>query len=296
MGKTRFAIATAGHFPAEIVGADSMQLYRRMDIGTAKPTPAEKAAVPHHMVDILDPDQAYDAGRYGEQAHRTVQALLERGVTPFVVGGTGLYIKALIYGLVDELPSDPATRRHLQLQAEQKGSDALHAQLAERDPRAAARIHPNDTYRIVRALEVLALTGRSISSLQQRHAFARPRYTALNIGLRIPREKLYARIDRRVDAMLEEGLLQEVSQLIESGIAPDAKPMQSLGYRHMVAYLQGRLSWEEAVRTLKRDHRRYAKRQFTWFGALDNVHWMSPDQVADACRLIRDFLSDTPGS
>lgn len=291
VGKTGFAIELARHFGARIVGADSMQIYRRMDIGTAKPTPHERAAVTHYLVDFIEPDQPFDAAAYARCAHQVTQKLIAEGILPLVVGGTGLYIKALIYGLFKSHSADLALRRRLQEQAEQEGPAALHALLARRDPQAADRIHPNDTYRIVRALEVVTLSRHPISVHHQRHGFAQPRYNALKIGLRLPREKLYERIDRRVDMMLAQGLKEEVRQLLAAGFTGDLKSMQALGYRHMIDYLQGRFSWEETVRLLKRDHRRYAKRQLTWFGADAEVHWLEPDQLEEAFELVATFLN-----
>ena len=274
VGKTAFGIDLARRIRGRIVGADSMQIYRGMDIGTAKPTAEEQAAVVHYMVDIVDPDQPFDAAAYARRADAVVRQLKAEGVVPVVVGGTGLYIRALVYGLFDAPPADSALRRRLQTQLDQEGAAALHARLAALDPAAAERIHPNDAYRIVRALEVVTETGRPISEHHSRHGFRRPRYDVLTIGLDMPREQLYARIDRRVDAMLAEGLLDEVRGLLARGYDPQLKSMQSLGYRHMVDYIQGRMDWEEAVRTLKRDHRRYAKRQITWFRSDPEVRWM----------------------
>jgi tRNA dimethylallyltransferase len=293
VGKTGFAIELARHFGARIVGADSMQIYRRMDIGTAKPTPHERAAVPHYLIDFIEPDQPFDAAAYARCAHQVVRELITEGILPLVVGGTGLYIKALIYGLFKSRSADPALRRQLQEQAEREGPAALHELLVRRDPQAAERIHPNDTYRIVRALEVVTLTGRSISTHHQRHGFARSRYNALKIGLRLPRERLYERIDRRVDMMLDQGLKEEVRRLLDAGFGTGLKSMQALGYRHMIAYLQGGCTWEETVRLLKRDHRRYAKRQLTWFGADAEVHWLEPNQQEQARKLVTAFLNPT---
>ncbi|MCJ8502800.1 tRNA (adenosine(37)-N6)-dimethylallyltransferase MiaA [Desulfatitalea alkaliphila] len=276
VGKTAFGIDLARRVGGRIVGADSMQIYRGMDIGTAKPTAEEQAAVVHYMVDIVDPDQPFDAAAYARRADDVVRQLKAEGIVPVVVGGTGLYIRALVYGLFDAPPADSALRRRLQAQLDQEGAAALHARLAALDPAAAERIHPNDAYRIVRALEVVTETGHPISEHHRRHGFRRPRYRVLTIGLELPREQLYARIDRRVDAMLAEGLLDEVRGLLARGYDPRLKSMQSLGYRHMVDYIQGRLDWEEAVRSLKRDHRRYAKRQITWFRADPEVRWVGP--------------------
>ncbi len=292
VGKTRFAIRLAQSFNGEIVGADSMQIYRHMDIGTAKPTSSEKAAVPHHLVDIIDPDQAFDAAGYAHQAMDCVSRLVRMQKVPFVVGGTGLYIKSLIYGLAEAAPSDTQVRQGLLKRLEKNGTAALHQRLAQADPDTAGRIHPNDSYRIIRALEVLEITGRSITAHHQAHGFVRPRYDALQIGLTLDRPMLYDRINRRVDAMLAEGFVSEVQSLLDQGFAPDLKAMQSLGYRHIVDYIQGRMQWDEAVRTMKRDHRRYAKRQMTWFQAVDAMNWVSPEQYDHAATLVADFLSN----
>ena len=294
VGKTGFAIELARQLGGQIVGADSMQIYRHMDIGTAKPTAVERAAVTHHMVDIVDPDQHFDAAAFGTLAHQVVQSLIQHNIVPLVVGGTGLYIKALLYGLFKGRPVGKKVRRQLQQQIEKEGPAALHARLARHDPQTAERLHPNDTYRIIRALEVLLQTGVPISRHHHAHGFYKPRYQALKIGLNLPREQLYARIDARVEQMLAAGLEKEARWLLQKGYGPDLKAMQSLGYRHMIDYLQGRLSQDEAVRTLKRDHRRYAKRQLTWFRADDSVQWLLPNQLSMAMQLAEAFLSDPP--
>jgi tRNA dimethylallyltransferase len=290
VGKTGLAIRLAQRFGGQIVGADSMQVYRGMDIGTAKPTDEEKAAVRHHMVDIVDPDQPFDAAEYGRQAHGIIQGLMAEGVLPFVVGGTGLYIKALVYGLFEGRATDPEARQRTKVQLAQEGAASLHARLARRDPQAAARIHPNDAYRITRALEVIELTGRTLSEHHDAHGFAQARYQTLTIGLTLPREQLYTRIDQRVEAMIAAGLREEVRGLLDRGYDSGLKSMQSLGYRHMADFLQGRLAWDEALRTLKRDHRRYAKRQWTWFNAVADIHWLAPDQENKAAERIAAFL------
>ena len=291
MGKTAVAVDLARQFNGEIVGADSMQIYRRLNIGTAKPSAAERAAVPHHMVDILEPHENFDAAAYGRRAGACVAEMIRRGRLPFVVGGTGLYIKALIHGLTAAAPSDETLRAELKAELERSGSQAMHARLAQVDPQSARRIHPNDAFRILRAVEVFQITGRPMAAHHDEHGFARARFDALKIGLTLPRDRLYARIDRRVDVMLREGLVDEVRDLLAQGCQPCFKSMQALGYRHMTDYLQGRLELAEAVRTLKRDHRRYAKRQLTWFGADPQVRWLQPDQSTGAAALIREFLS-----
>ena len=290
-GKTTFAIDLARRFNGEIVGADSMQIYRRMDIGTAKPTPAERAACPHHMIDIVDPDEDFDAAAYADMASGIIRQTIERGRTVFVVGGTGFYIKALIHGLFEKGPSDPAVRRRLKQQLESEGAAVLMGRLQKIDRSAAERIHPNDTYRIIRALEVFEVTGEPLTDFHQRHGFREQRFTTLEFGLSWPRPVLYERINRRVDAMIAQGFLDEVRQLMASGYGIDLKSMQSLGYRHLAAVVSGDTSLSEAVTMLKRDHRRYAKRQLTWFGARQSIHWLTPDQTESAADRIRAFLS-----
>jgi len=290
-GKTGFAIKLARQFNAEIIGADSMQIYRHMDIGTAKPTLAERAASPHHMIDIVDPDEGFDAAAYANMADGIIRQIIARGRVVFVVGGTGFYIKALIHGLFEKGPSDPAVRRRLMQQAQSEGTAALVRRLQEIDSIAAGRIHPNDTYRIIRALEVFEVTGEPLTVFHQRHGFREQRFNTLEFGLSWPRPVLYERINRRVDAMMAQGFLDEVRQLMARGYGGDLKSMQSLGYRHLAAVVRGDTSLAEAVTMLKRDHRRYAKRQLTWFAARQSVHWLTPDQAESAAERIRTFLS-----
>ncbi|WP_170302526.1 tRNA (adenosine(37)-N6)-dimethylallyltransferase MiaA [Desulfosarcina widdelii] len=290
-GKTGLAIGLAQQFGGEIVGADSMQIYRTMDIGTAKPTPAEQAQAAHHMIDILDPDEDFDAAMYADAADRAIDGIVGRDRLPLVVGGTGFYIKALVYGLFEEGPSDPEIRRRLKRSVQSEGSAALHRRLAVLDDRAAARIHPNDAYRIVRALEVFEITGQPLSDFQRQHRFQDQRFDALFLGVTWPRPILYDRIDRRVDRMMDQGLEAEVRGLLARGYGPQLKSMQSLGYRHLTAFIDGRTSLDETVRTLKRDHRRYAKRQLTWFRANPAVHWMTPETPQAAVDRIGKFLA-----
>ncbi len=282
VGKTGFAVRLARRFHAEIVGADSMQIYRRMDIGTAKPTPGEQAAVQHHMVDIVDPDENFDAATYARRASTCIERLTARKIRTLVVGGTGLYIKALLHGLAPMLPSDPSIREQLQAAMAADGPAAMHARLAAVDPQAARRLHPNDRYRILRALEVQAVTGESIFTHHDAHGFGQSRYDTLKIGLTLPREELYNRIDGRVDLMLNQGLEEEVRGLLAQGYDPGLKSMQSLGYRHLSAVIREKLPLEEAVGILKRDHRRYAKRQMTWFRRDPQVQWLTPGQLDEA--------------
>jgi tRNA dimethylallyltransferase len=290
VGKTGFAISLAKLFGGDIIGADSMQIYRWMDIGTAKPTLQEQAQAVHHMVDIVEPDENFDAVVYAGQADKCIHQLAATAKVPLVVGGTGLYIKALVHGLTEAAPTDPGVRDKLHKELAASGAPILHQRLSELDPASADRIHPNDRHRILRALEVFQITGRSISCHHNDHGFAPLRYDPLYIGLTSPRQELYERINKRVEIMLAEGLTDEVRSLLARGFGAELKSMQSLGYRHMVDFIQGRLIWDEAVRTLKRDHRRYAKRQMTWFGAIADVNWLAPDQLSEAAKLISDFI------
>jgi tRNA dimethylallyltransferase len=290
IGKTSVAIEVARHFNGQIIGADSMQIYKYMDIGTAKPTAEEQARVVHHLVDIVTPQEPFDAARYAELARQIIADLYQRRILPFVVGGTGLYIKALLYGLFDDDLSNPQIRARLKTEAQTLGIDALHQRLCRLDPETARRLHPHDTYRILRALEVVEASGKPISRHHREHGFEAQPFDALQIGLKMERELLYERINQRVDAMFAAGFREEVKNLMARGYAVDLKAMQSIGYRHMVDAIQGRISLAECLRTLKRDHRRYAKRQLTWFNANPEIVWKNPEQIDEIIRLIDKFI------
>ncbi len=289
IGKTSVGIRLAEIAGGEIISADSMQIYRYMDIGTAKPTAGEQNRIPHHMIDIVDPDEDFDAVRFAKLARERVMQLHNRGGVPFVVGGTGLYIKALLHGLFRSTPVDPAIRARLTKEADENGAGGLYDRLQQVDPDTAGRLHPNDTYRIIRALETIESSGRSISAHHQDHGFADEPFNALKIGLQMDRQTLYDRIDQRVDLMIQAGLVDEVKKLLELGYSADLKSMQSIGYRHVTDYIEGRLSRDECVRTLKRDTRRFAKRQITWFGADRQIQWHEPEQLNDIIRLAERF-------
>ena len=289
-GKTSLSIRLAEVFNGEIIGADSMQIYRYMDIGTAKPTMDEQSRVTHHMIDVIDPNEHFDAREFARMADEKIMKLYFNGIIPFVVGGTGLYIKALVNGLFKGGRVDIRMRERLQEQARIFGLDSLHQRLRRYDPDTAARIHPNDSYRIIRALEVYELTGKTIASLQREHGFKDQRFTSLKIGLHVTREVLYDRINQRVDTMIKAGFLNEVKGLLGMGYSEDLKSMQSIGYRHLMDFIKGRVSWDEAIRTLKRDTRRYAKRQLTWFKADPEMIWREPGQLEEIRLLIKKFL------
>ena len=291
IGKTAVGIRLAGTFGGEIISADSMQIYRHMDIGTAKPTPEELAQITHYMIDIVNPDEGYDAVQFSKQARDRITEILNRGLIPFIVGGTGLYIKSLLHGLFQSKPVDPQIRNRLNQEAEENGSGFLFERLKKIDPAASSRIHPNDSYRIIRALETIESSGKTISEYHQNHGFAEDPFTALKIGLQMDRQNLYVRIDDRVELMIEAGLVEEVTKLLEMGYTAELKSMQSIGYRHVVGFLEGSLPWDECLRTLKRDTRRFAKRQFTWFGADQAISWQASAQLKDIISLVGKFLS-----
>ena len=291
VGKTAIALELAEALGAEIVNGDSMQLYRELDIGTAKPTIAERARVRHHLVDVADPDEPYDAARFAREGRTVIAALHQQGTPPLVVGGTGLYIKALLAGLFEQEDAVLEVRPRLARELADQGLPALFSRLEALDPATAGRLASGDTYRILRALEVVEATGRPLSALHAAHGFQDQPYETLKLGLTLPREELYRRIEARVDLMLGQGWLEEVRRLTQR-YPPDIKPLQALGYRHLVAVLTGSLSLAEAAEETKKETRRYAKRQLTWFRADPEVRWFSPGQLEDMVLLVRNFFSE----
>jgi tRNA dimethylallyltransferase len=272
-GKTSLAVELALRLGGEIVNADSMQVYRGMDIGTAKPTEEEKKGVPHHLLDVADPDENFNAAVYRSMAMPVILEIVKRGNPCFVVGGSGLYIRALLGGLF-ECPEPPEElRRALKREWEELGPEKLHRRLEETDPRAASAIHPNDRIRVLRALEVIALTGKPFSDIADNHDFKDNPLEALKICLHMERERLYNRINHRCKRMIREGLLEETRYLLGRGYGPELKPMQSIGYRHAVACIQGDWDPAFALERLQIDTRRYAKRQLTWFRGESDYLW-----------------------
>jgi len=273
VGKSKLAMELAYALGGEIVSADSMQVYRYMDIGTAKPTPQERKRVKHHLIDVVTPDQSFHAGLYRALGRKTIDQLYKNGKPIWVVGGTGLYIKALTQGLFASPRVDHTVRERLKQEAKEKGEVFLYQRLKTVDPRTAATLHPHDLFRTIRALEVFDSTGVPISFFRERHRFGERLYLTLKIGLEMDRKALYRRIEERVDQMVERGLLQEVKALMAMGYGSELKPMQSLGYKQIIKFLSKKVGWDEAVRQIKRDSRHYAKRQWTWFKADPEVCW-----------------------
>lgn len=297
-GKTGLAIDLALRFGGEIVNADSMQVFRFMDVGTAKPTPADRARAPHHLIDVVAPDEPYSAGLYARAARKAIAAIHARGRVPILTGGTGLYIRAVLHGLVDGIAADAALRESLESEhrrAERAGdAGRLHRRLAESDPEAAARIHPHDTRRVVRALEIAAETGRPTSRVRGAHGFEDSPYRTLHLALELDRDVLYARIDHRCEAMIESGLLQEVRELVKAGYRPDLRPMQAIGYRHVVPVMQGTDTLANALHAMRRDTRQFARRQLTWLRRVPDAVWVDPAHAASIADLVGAFLAADP--
>ena len=272
-GKSALALQLAHILDAEIVNADSMQVYRRLDIGTAKPSPEQQNEIQHHLIDIIDPDKQFSAADFACVADAAIRDIVSRGKRVIVAGGTGLYIRALIHGLVDLPGGEGGLRQALKDEAAEAGNLAMLEQLRCVDPELAATLHPNNLMRIIRALEVYRLTGIPLSRYQQEHAFAGRRYETLQIGISVDRALLYERIEERVEQMLAAGLMEEVRRVIAAGFGRNLKSMRSIGYKETAALLAGEISAEEACRLIKRNTRHYAKRQMTWFKADTDILW-----------------------
>jgi tRNA dimethylallyltransferase len=285
-GKSSLALSLARSLDAEIVNADSMQIFRHFDIGTAKPTLTERAEVPHHLIDIADPDTEFNVAIFQERADNAIRDVLSRNRVPLVVGGTGLYFRVLFHGLFS-VKSDPGVRTALK-ERFSKNPVVLYEELKSRDPEYAAAISPNDATRVVRGLEVLSVSGKPMSAWLKAHGFREERYEAHKIGLRTDRGVLYRRIDERVKRMLGQGWVKETEALLAVGWDPGLKPFQSIGYREILLFLNGQLSHEEMVEDIKTSTRRYAKRQMTWFAKEEGIRWYEyPEEgnvIADHAR------------
>ena len=282
-GKTRMAVELAQRHNGEVISADSMQIYRTMDIGTAKPTKEEMGGIPHHMIDVADPEEDFSVARYVEMAAQCVDDVLERGKLPIVAGGTGLYIDSLLSGRTfAPFSPDSALRGELERELAEKGGQAMLEELSKVDPDAAARLHPNDHKRIIRALEVYRSTGKTITQHNRETQAIPPRYDALTIGLAFQdRQAMWRRIDQRVDEMVAAGLEDEVRRLLTSGISPKCTAMQAIGYKEFTQALSGEMTWQQAAEVVKLRSRQYAKRQLTWFGRSPNTRWVRWDDPPD---------------
>jgi len=292
VGKTAVSLRLAQALDGEIISADSRQVYRMMDIGTAKSTPQELELVPHHLIDILAPDDRLTLAEFQRMAYEAIDAVLLRGKAPILVGGTGQYIWAVLEGWqIPHVPPDPALRAELEAFAGEHGAEALHARLAAEDPQAAQGIDHRNVRRVIRALEVCIKTGQPITKLQRR---ALPPYGLYIIGLNRPRESLYVRIDERVDAMMAAGLLEEVERLLAAGYGWDTSAMTGLGYAQLGSYMRGEISLEEAVTEIKFQTHRFVRQQYTWFRLNDpRIHWfdLSRDSADDVLAAARAWLA-----
>ena len=289
-GKTKISIELAKAIDGEIISADSMQIYRYMNIGTAKPDREEMAGIRHYMIDEINPDEEFSVARYKEMAEKYIKEIIKKGKKPIIVGGTGLYINSLIYNInFSETVSDWNLRKMLGKEAKEKGNEYLHKRLREVDPEAAERIHINDIKRIIRALEVYEYTRRPISYHRELSRQKSPDYDFRIFGLTMDREKLYERINRRVDLMIEKGLVEEVKDLLRMGYGKNTVAMQGIGYKEIIFYLKGELTMDEAVYIIKRDSRHYAKRQMTWFRKIENVYWIDVGN-SDTSKILNTIL------
>ncbi len=296
VGKTDISINLAKQLDGEIISADSMQIYRYMDIGTAKPNMEERQGIPHHLLDIVYPDEVFNVSIYKELAYKKIREINNRGKLPIVAGGTGLYVNALIYPLdFTEAGEDREYRESLRKQMEKRGKEWLHDKLRKVDPDSAKRLHPNDVRRIIRALEVHYITGHPISNYYNREQNTNDEFTISLIGLTMDRSKLYDRINKRVDIMLKNGLVDEVRWLLDRGYDRRLNSMQGLGYKEIIQYLVGRRTLAESSYILKRDTRRFAKRQYTWFRRITHVNWVDVDKFETKEKLIAylvDFINN----
>ncbi len=294
-GKTKLSIELAKEVGGEIISADSMQVYRYMDIGTAKPTREEMDGIKHYMVDEVNPDEEFSVASFQESAYRYIEEIHKKNKVPIIAGGTGLYINSLVYNInFTETTSDWKLREELKKEAEEKGKEYLHKKLESIDPEAAGKLHVNDVKRVIRAIEVFEYTKKPISYHQEVSRLNPPKYRYLLIGLKMDRERLYLRINDRVDRMLEEGLVDEVKRLTALGYDKSTVSMQGLGYKEILSYLRGEITLEEAVYLIKRDTRHYAKRQITWFKRLQDVLWIDMDKETNtesALKIIKDYIA-----
>ena len=292
VGKTEIAIQLAQRLNAEIISVDSRQIYRQMDIGTAKPTPEEQQAARHHLIDCVDISQPFSVADYQFLADTAIADIQNRGNRVLLVGGAGLYFRVIVDGLFEGPGADPALRKRLEGEVAQFGVDALHDRLRVCDPESADRIHPNNIVRVIRALEVYELTGTPMSELQQQWHPEKQRYPFIAFGLTMPRVLLYCRILQRVDVMLANGLIAEVESLLAAGYGRDTIALRSFGYKELIAYLDGACTYLEAISQLKQNTRRFAKRQLTWFRKDTRIEWLDRESTPDIIENILGKIGD----
>lgn len=294
VGKTKLSLEIAQKFGCEIISGDSMQVYRGMDIGTAKASIAEQQLVPHHLIDIHDPSYPFSAAEFQERVKDLILDIHSRGKLPFIVGGTGLYIESVCYNYqFTDVSMDESFRQEQEAFAMEHGDEALHQKLREIDPGSADRLHANDRRRVIRALEIYHVSGETMSDHLASQKKESP-YELCIIGLTMDRALLYERIEERIDAMMQEGLIREVQSILAAGCPKQAISMQALGYKEIVSYLEGELSLEDAVTLLKRDTRRFAKRQLSWFRHMKDIHWVDVTETANFSahfQIISDILA-----
>ncbi|HHT88368.1 MAG TPA: tRNA (adenosine(37)-N6)-dimethylallyltransferase MiaA [Clostridiales bacterium] len=292
VGKTSLSVSLAKAVDGEIISADSMQVYKFMDIGTAKITNDEMGGIPHYLISEIEPDEEFNVVKFQQYAKGYINSIHERNKIPILVGGTGFYIQAVLYDIdFEESESDDAYRAELELLAKTKGSGYLHALLKDTDPESGAAIHPNNTKRIIRALEYVRLTGKPISAHNEEQRKKTSPYNYKYFVLNMDRKKLYDRINNRVDIMIKNGLVKEVQSLLDMGYSKGMVSMQGLGYKEIIDYLEGNCTLDEAVEILKRDTRHYAKRQITWFKRERNVIWIDKDNYANDDEIIEYIIS-----
>lgn len=279
VGKTRIAIELAKELNGEIVSADSRQIYKGMDIGTVKPLKDEQAAVKHHMLNVVNPDEPFSAGEYKRSAEKIIENIWQRNRLPIIAGGTGLYIRAVIDGLWEGPKADKELRDKLKNEEDIFGNGYLYNKLKEIDPETAEKTKPNDLVRIIRSLEVYYKEEKPISHFHKIHGFEEKNYNVIIIGLTMDRKRLYKRIEERVDGMIKSGLIDEVKTLLKKGYDENISSMTGVGCRQVIGYLKGNYNLEEAVRLIKRDTKRYAKRQYTWFNKDKRIEWFNIDDI-----------------
>jgi len=303
VGKTDLSLQIAEKISSEIISVDSMQVYRHMDIGTAKPSREERSRIPHHLIDIVDPDEHYTMGRFVKDADKAIEKIYRHNKIPLLAGGTGLYFKGLFQGFFAEndLLTEHAEneenqkktrfiRDEIRKRLREEGNKILHRELTDIDPESAERIHPNDTQRLLRGLEIFYVTGIPWSQHLANQSRNSRRYQLIKIGLSRPRRELYKRIDKRVQIMVEKGLLEEVKKLLAMGYSRKLKAMQAIGYRHMINFLEGSWNWNQTLALLARDTRHYAKRQFTWFNNDPEISWYDVQQKSKIIQDIEKFI------